>query len=156
MAFGIIFAISSELNTALSSHVMNELNAMATGSIKSFMTASILGASKTLKPRCSLGITQLPSSLTPYFFANASALSLNSVMIFLVFSLNIGQLSGECLSIIKNVGIQNTLRISIPLKPDKRLSTIWVWVCFLMLCLIVSAVWNWDFLRSVLDMVSVC
>jgi hypothetical protein len=44
--------------------------------------------------------------LMPCFFSKSPNFSGNYSVIFFIFSLFIGQFSGECLEIIKNVGIK--------------------------------------------------
>jgi hypothetical protein len=76
------------------------------GSMENFWRLSELGASYTQTVRCS-GITvQTPILLMPCFFSKSPNFSGNYSVIFFIFSLFIGQFSGECLEIIKNVGIK--------------------------------------------------
>jgi len=71
----------------------------------SFWKASRLGASITAKLRCSFGTDQIPTILTLYFFDHASNLLKYARLAFLFFSLYMGQFSGVCLKISKNVSI---------------------------------------------------
>src|SRR3989304_3990424 len=99
------FMVSSRRIANLISLVFQAIHLAIAGSIENFCSASELGASYTQTSRCS-GITvHTPTLLSPCFFSNAPVLSGNSNIIFFIFSLFIGQFSGECLEIIKNVGI---------------------------------------------------
>jgi len=55
---------------------------------------------------CSGIALQSPTTLTPCFFASASMFSASAKAIFLDFSTNCAQASGECLEVSKNVGMQ--------------------------------------------------
>ena len=78
-----------------------------------FWKASRLGASKTTKAWCPAGsVVQAPSILAPCFFNSLSNLPRNSNDVFLDFSLNQSQFSGECLAITIKVGIQRRSELS--------------------------------------------
>src|SRR4030042_533797 len=97
--------LSSRLIANLISLVFQAIHFTISGSMENFCSASELGASYTQTSRCS-GITvHTPTLLSPCFFSKPPSLSGNSNVIFFIFSLFIGQFSGECLEIIKNVGI---------------------------------------------------
>jgi len=100
-----ILSISSLFITILISIVSVAATARASGSILSFWKASRLGASITKKLRCSFGTDQAPTILALYFFGHASHLAKYARLAFLFFSLFMGQFSGVCLEINKNVGI---------------------------------------------------
>jgi hypothetical protein len=100
-----IFIISSLFITILISYVSVAPTATASGSLLIFWKASRLGASITRKLRCSFGTDQAPTILTLYFLDHASILLKYARLAFLFFSLFMGQFSGVCLEINKNVGI---------------------------------------------------
>jgi len=100
-----ILSISSLFTTILVSTVSVAATARASGSILSFWKASRLGASITKKVTCSSDTDQAPTILTLYFFDHASHLPKYARLAFLFFSLFMGQFSGVCLEINKNVGI---------------------------------------------------
>jgi len=105
LVFCSIFIISSLFTTILVSIVSVAATARASGSILSFWKASRLGASITKKVTCSSDTDQAPTILTLYFFDHASHLPKYARLAFLFFSLFMGQFSGVCLDINKNVGI---------------------------------------------------
>ena len=105
MVFRSILSISSLFITILISYVSVAATARASGSILHFWKASRLGASNIRKLRCSFGTDQAPIILTLYFFDHASILAKYARLAFLFFSLFMGQFSGVCLEINKNVGI---------------------------------------------------
>src|SRR3990172_566760 len=101
--------LSSRLIANLISLVFQDIHFTTSGSMENSCNASELGASYTQTNKCS-GITvHAPTLWMPCFFSNPTSLSGNSKVSFFIFSLLIGQFSGECLDIIKKVGINCTL-----------------------------------------------
>src|SRR3972149_4822284 len=99
------FMVSSRRIANLISLVFQAIHLAIAGSMENFCSASEVGASYTQTSKCS-GITvHTPTLLMPCFFSNPPSLLGNSKVSFFIFSLFIGQFSGECLDIIKKVGI---------------------------------------------------
>src|SRR3990170_4013650 len=99
------FMLSSRLIANLISLVFQAIHFTISGSMENFCSASEVGASYTQTNRCS-GITvHTPTLLIPCFFSNPPSLSGKSKVSLFIFSLFIGQFSGECLDIIKKVAI---------------------------------------------------
>src|SRR4030042_812712 len=97
--------LSSRLIANLISLVFQAIHFTISGSMENSCNASEVGASYTQTNRCS-GITvHAPTLVIPCFFSNTPSLLGNSKVRVFIFSLLIGQFSGECLDIIKNVGI---------------------------------------------------